>query len=246
MADIKVKIIGCGDAFGSGGRLNTCFYLQSAQTNLLIDCGATVLPGLKKQNIDIEQIDAIVISHFHGDHYGGIPFLLLEAAMTGRKKPLHIITPKDGRARITALLELLYPGIKALELLNIAFLEYTARKPLQAENFGLTAFPVIHSAASLPHGLRITIGDKVISYSGDTSWTDELVALSTGADLFICECNFFSTQVKGHMNYLDLKTKLGTLSYKRILLTHFDEEMLQELEHIKLDYARDGMELIIS
>jgi ribonuclease BN (tRNA processing enzyme) len=245
MANIRVKIIGSGDAFGSGGRLNTCFYLQLPQANLLIDCGATVLPGLKKQGIDVEQIDAIIISHFHGDHYGGIPFLLVEAAVTGRKKPLHIITPKDGKARIAALLELLYPGIKALELLDIVFLEYTAREPLQTEHFSLTAFPVIHSEASLPHGLRISIGNKIISYSGDTSWTAELVPLSAGADLFICECNFFSTQVKGHMNYLDLETKLDKLSYKRILLTHPDEEMLQELEHIKLDFARDGMDLII-
>lgn len=245
MTDIKVRIIGSGDAFGSGGRLNTCFYLQSPRTNLLIDCGATVLPGLKKQGIPIEQIDAILISHFHGDHYGGIPFLLVEAAVTGRKKRLDIFTPKDGKARITALLELLYPGIKALELLDIVFLEYNAREPLHTENFDLTAYPVIHSEASLPHGLRITIEDKVISYSGDTSWTDELIALSAGADLFICECNFFSTKVKGHMNYLELETKLEELSYKRILLTHPDEEMLKELEHVKLDCARDGMELII-
>lgn len=245
MADIKIRIIGSGDAFGSGGRLNTCFYLQSPETNLLIDCGATVLPGLKKQGIDVEQIDAILISHFHGDHYGGIPFLLVEAAVTGRKKRLDIITPKDGKVRIIALLDLLYPGIKTLEKLDLAFLEYNARAQLQTENFNLTAFPVIHSEAALPHGLRITIGEKVISYSGDTSWTDELVALSDGADLFICECNFFSTQVKGHMNYLELETKLGALNYKRILLTHADEEMLQELEHIKLDFAHDGMELII-
>lgn len=246
MADIKIKIIGCGDAFGSGGRLNTCFYLEAANINLLIDCGATVLPGLKKHGIATEQVDAILISHFHGDHYGGIPFLLVEAAVTGRTKQLQIVTPMGGREKITSLLELLYPAMDVLAKLDVVFLEYEAREELTTETFSLIAFPVIHAAPALPHGLRLTIEDKVISYSGDTSWTDELIPLSAEADLFICECNFFNTQVKGHLSYFELESKLHEFSYKRIVLTHLDEEMLQNIEQIKLDCANDGMEMIIS
>lgn len=245
MEQIRVKVIGSGDAFGSGGRLNTCFYLQTDGIHLLIDCGATALPALKKQGIDIQQIDAIVVSHFHGDHYGGIPFLLLDASVNNRKKPMHIITPKNGKAKITALLDLLYPEIAVLEKLDLIFLEYNARERIQTVHFDVIAFPVIHSEAALPHGLRINIGNKIISYSGDTSWTDELIPLSAGSDLFICECNFFSTQIKGHLNYLELESKLEQLNYKRILLTHPDEEMLQKLDFIKLEFAFDGMELII-
>ncbi|WP_090780659.1 hypothetical protein [Pedobacter sp. ok626] len=97
----------------------------------------------------------------------------------------------------------------------------------------------------MPHGIRIKLEDKIIAYSGDTSWTDTLLPLSAGADLFICECNFFSTQVKGHMNYLELEKRLSEFSFNRILLTHFDQEMLDRLDQLKLDYLSDGMELMV-
>jgi ribonuclease BN (tRNA processing enzyme) len=67
------------------------FLCRSDRINFLIDCGATVLPALKRNKIDPGNIDIIVITHFHGDHYGGLPFLLLEASTSGRKKPLIIL-----------------------------------------------------------------------------------------------------------------------------------------------------------
>lgn len=245
MTELKLKVVGCGDAFGSGGRLNTCFHIQSAAGNFLIDCGASSLPGLNHHGINTNDIDAIVISHFHGDHYGGIPFLLLDAAIYGRAKKIQIISPPGGEQRISTLLDLLYPGTSVLEKLNVEFLEYCAGKVSLVEHFSVEAFEVIHAEKALPHGVRIEIEGKVIAYSGDTSWTDTLMPLSDGADLFICECNFFSTKVKGHMNYLELEKKLSEFSCKRILLTHFDQEMLDRLDRLKPGYLTDGMEIMV-
>ncbi|TCC90973.1 MBL fold metallo-hydrolase [Pedobacter hiemivivus] len=245
MSLVYLKVIGCGDAFGSGGRLNTCFYVKTETSKFLIDCGASSLPGLKHHGININDIDAIVISHFHGDHYGGVPFLLLDAAIHGRKKKMQIISPPGGKDRISALLDLLYPGTSVLEKLNVDFLEYAADKVLKLEHFNLRALPVIHSEKALPHGIRIEISDKVIAYSGDTSWTNTLLALSDKADVFICECNFFGTQAKGHMNYLELEMRLPEFSCKRMLLTHFDQEMLEKLDQLKVGYLSDGFALMV-
>lgn len=243
MSLIRLKVIGCGDAFGSGGRLNTCFYVNEGATRFLIDCGASSLPGLKHHGINLNDIDAIVISHFHGDNYGGVPFLLLDAAMQGRTKKLQIISPPGGKERIAALLGLLYPGTEVLEKLAIDFLEYADDVVLNTEHFSLKALKVIHSEMALPHGLRIEISGKVIAYSGDTSWTAALLPLSAHADVFICECNFFSRQVKGHMNYIELEKRLPEFSCKRMLLTHFDQEMLERTEQLKLEHLTDGMDL---
>jgi ribonuclease BN (tRNA processing enzyme) len=245
MSLVQLKVIGCGDAFGSGGRLNTCFYVKHATCSFLIDCGASSLPGLKHYGISVDDIDAIIISHFHGDHYGGVPFLLLDAAVYGRTKKLQIISPPGGKECICALLDLLYPGTPVLEKLDVDFLEYAAGKTLKTEHFNLQAFEMIHSENALPHGLRVEISDKVIAYSGDTSWTDELLLLSEQADVFICECNFFSKQVKGHMNYLELEKRLPEFSCKRMLLTHFDQEMLERQEQLEPGYLTDGIELIV-
>ena len=245
MSLVQLRVIGCGDAFGSGGRLNTCFYINAGVSRFLMDCGATSLPALKQHGVRIDDIDAILISHFHGDHYGGIPFLLLDAAIHNRTKKLQIISPPGGKERIDSLLDLLYPGTPVLEKLDVQFLEYTADKVLNTAHFSVLAFPVIHSEKALPHGLRVEILGKVIAYSGDTSWTEALLPLSGEADLFICECNFFSTQVKGHMNYLELEKRLPEFSCKRMLLTHFDIEMLDRLGELKLGYLTDGMDLQI-
>lgn len=240
MNGVSVQVIGCGDAFGSGGQINTCFYIKRSSVQLLIDCGATTLPALKKQQIEIREIDLVIITHFHGDHYGGIPYILLDLAINGQQKPLTIISPPGCRERVIKLLDLLYPGSAVLEKLEVEFREY---QPYQIHHVGeitLTAFPVIHSEDALPHGIRLKIGDKIIAYSGDTEWTDSLIEICANADLFICECNFYHSQVKGHLNYLELQQNLSLLQFKRILLTHFGQEMLNNLEDVRLDYATEG------
>lgn len=245
MTGVKLKVIGCGDAFGSGGRLNTCFYVDVDSTRFLVDCGASSLPGLKQRGIQVDDIDAIVISHFHGDHYGGVPFVLLDAAVNGRTKKFQIISPVGGQRRIATLLDLLYPGTEVLGKLDMEFLEYNVNEIMDLGSWRLQAFDVIHSERALPHGLRIEVAGKVMAYSGDTSWTDVLFALSERADVFICECNFFDLKVKGHMNYLELESRLAEFSCKRMLLTHFDQQMLDRLDEIKVECLRDGMELVL-
>ncbi|SEL28397.1 MBL fold metallo-hydrolase [Parapedobacter koreensis] len=245
MGELTVAIIGCGDAFGSGGQLHTCFYIKAPHSSLLLDCGATAYYGIKKQGINMDDIDTIVISHFHGDHYGGVPFLLLEEAVRRREKPLTIISPPTGKDRITKLLEQLYPGSDVLGRLNLLFKTYMPDGVLQADHLEITALPVVHAPDTLPHGLRIGIGGKVISFSGDTEWTPILIALARDADLFICECNYYHSEVKGHMNYQTLLAYDDQLTYKQVLLTHFGDEMIQNRGRIHHPYAQDELRVAL-
>lgn len=245
MSNVKLIVAGSGDAFGSGGRLSTCFYIETPATRFLIDCGASSIPGLKRNNIDQDSIDTILISHFHGDHFGGLPFFLLEAAVWGRQKPITIISPPGCKDRVEKLLGLLYPGSTVLEKLTVHFIEYRPLETIDTGHLSVQAYPVIHSEAALSHGLRINVAGRIISYSGDTEWTENLVGLSANADLFICECNFFGLHVKGHLNYQTLKPKLPELNCQRIVLTHPDTEMLDNLDRVDLECLEDGRVLEI-
>lgn len=245
MSSVTITVIGSGDAFGSGGRMNTCFHVKTASFQVLIDCGATSLVGLKSNGININDIELIAITHFHGDHYGGLPFLLLQSAVYGRKKPLYIVSPPGCKERVIELLHLLYPGSQVLEKLSVEFIEYQPYDIIETQFLRIKVYPVKHTKAALPHGLRISIDDKVISYSGDTEWTEELLELAKDSDLFICECSFFSRSIRGHLSYQTLITHLSSLVCKHILLTHFDSEMLDKLGQIDLDCATDGRVIVL-
>jgi ribonuclease BN (tRNA processing enzyme) len=92
---MRLKFLGSGDAFGSGGRLNTCFLVNHGEAGFLIDCGASAMISIRRFGVDPNQIGVIVLSHLHADHFGGVPFFILDAQLVSRRtRPLIIAGPK--------------------------------------------------------------------------------------------------------------------------------------------------------
>lgn len=245
--DIELTFLGCGDAFSSGGQLNTCFFVDAGATRFLIDCGASSLAALHRQGFTSDDVDTILITHFHGDHYGGLPFLFLDAAkQRKRTRPLTIVTPPNGRVRTRELMERLYPGTSGvMDELDLHFHDYTSYGMIELEHLRVTAYPVVHSDEARSHGLRIEVGDRVIGFSGDTSWTDEIKNIAAGTDLLICECNFFETQTPNHIDYRTLEQHLPELDTQRIILNHLSTEMLANRHQVALTCAEDGMRITV-
>ena len=102
MNQVQVRFLGSGDAFGSGGRFQTCLLLEGANDPLLIDCGASSLIAMKRAGVNPSEIGSIVLTHLHGDHFGGVPFLILDGQFSRRERPLLIAGPPGVRARVEA------------------------------------------------------------------------------------------------------------------------------------------------
>ncbi len=174
---MQLQFVGCGDALGSGGRLNTCFHVTGSRVNFLIDCGASSLPGLKRLGIVSDDIDLILITHFHGDHFGGLPFLLLDAQFTRRTRPLVIAGPAGIETKLAQLMETLFEhSSKTKPRFDLSVV---ALAPEESRSFGevkVTPYPVVHGESGGPFlAYRIEAEGRVIAYSADTEWTETLI-----------------------------------------------------------------------
>jgi ribonuclease BN (tRNA processing enzyme) len=237
----RLTFVGAGDAFGGGGRFQACLHLDGGDEPLLLDCGATSLIALRRVGIDPSGVGWIALSHLHGDHFGGLPWLILDGQFAPRAKALTVIGPAGTEDRVQRTFEALYPGAPGAERpFETRFVEFETRVPLDLGPARITAYPVSHTPATAPHGLRVEYAGQVIAYSGDTEWTDTLTELARGADLFVCECNFFDKRAPGHLNYETLMEHRAELECGRIVITHMSDEMLKRLPEIELEAATDG------
>jgi ribonuclease BN (tRNA processing enzyme) len=241
----RVRFVGSGDSFGDGGRFQTCILVDGVGYRFLIDCGATSLVALKRAGIDPASIDAVLLTHFHGDHSGGVPYLILDGQFAKRERPLVVAGPPGVRERMTAIFEAALPtssrteqrfGVTYIELWETA----TRIGPLE-----VVALPVAHLPETAPHGLRVRVDDRIVAYTGDTDWCDALPALAEGADLFIAEAYSFEKRIPQHLSHATLLAHRDELRAKRTVLTHAGAETLAHRSELAWPLADDGTEIDI-
>ena len=243
---MKLTMIGSGDAFGSGGRLQTCFHVETSAGAFLIDCGATAMIGLTRQGIDPNTIGTIYITHLHGDHFSGLVWFLMHAHfMSRRSEPLTIAGPPGIEERFRAATEVLFPGSSGIRRRHeVAFVEYRIGTPMAIGQATVTAYEVVHPSGAPSCALRLEADDRTLSYSGDTEWVENLVPCATGADLFIAECYGYDKPVPYHTNWKTLAANLPRLGAKRVLITHMNDQMLARQDEARAAgvlVAEDGL-----
>jgi ribonuclease BN (tRNA processing enzyme) len=243
---VRVRFLGSGDAFGSGGRLQTCILIESGSFSFLVDCGASSLIALKGAAVNPNEIDTILITHLHGDHFGGLPFFILDGQFSRRSRRLLVAGPPGLPGRVTDAMEVLFPGsAHAPRRFEVQFRELSERTPTTVGPLRVTAYEVVHACGAPPYALRVELDGRVIAYSGDTEWTDQLVAAAAGADLFICESYFYNKRVPFHLDYETLMQHRAQLECKRLIVTHMSADMLAHLSELPVQAAHDGLEIVL-
>ena len=244
---MEIRFLGSGDAFGSGGRYHTCFLVTAEATRFLIDCGASSLIALKRYGVDPNSIDTVLVSHLHGDHFGGLPFFLLDAHLVSRRtRPLTLAGPPGFRDRLRQAQEVFFPGSTGISSqFPLTLIEMPERVAQRVGSVRLTPFLVQHYSGAPPYALRIEVDGRVVTYSGDTEWVESLIPAAAGADLFIVEAYFYDKKVKYHLDYATLRGRLAEIGAKRVILTHMSVEMLARRAEVNLDCAEDGLTITL-
>ena len=240
---VRVTVLGSGDAFGSGGRGHSAYLIEAPEHTLLLDCGPTVLQALKRERRDPGAIDCVLLSHLHGDHFGGLPYLFMEYHYERpRERPLDVYGPPGAEARVRALFSTLFErSSREPSRYEQRFHDLRPAAPVDLGDVRVVPFAVPHAPELACLGYRIEVGGRVIIYSGDSSWTDEFVRQARDADLFLCECSTYETQIPIHISYPEISARARDLGCRRLVLTHLGSEPLRHLADISLECAWDGM-----
>lgn len=240
---MKIHFLGTGDAFGHGGRLQPCILVQARNCTFLMDCGATAMVSMNRFGVNPNGIDLILISHLHGDHFGGIPFFILDAQLHSKRlTPLVVAGPSGTRRRLDAAMEVMFPGSSTVQRkFSLEVVELSPGDPFHFRTLTVTPKVVDHASGDPALAFRVDCESKRVAYTGDTAWTDAVRDIALNANVLIAESYFYEKPIKYHLSYRTLVEHLGEMNPGRVFLTHMSGDMLSRLGEVETGIAEDGM-----
>ena len=244
---MKITVVGSGNAFNTNGRAHAAYLLENHCGNvMLLDCGATTLYRLQQMQFDFMRLDCVVLTHFHGDHIGGLPFLILQLHLvTQTPKTLHIYGPPGVKEICKDLIDICYPGY--FEKCDLVFEELKVNQQFERlkhnPEFLVRAFPMTHRLESLGYQIK-DVHSGVFAFSGDSAFDEKLLALMKGVDIGVLELSIFTQLEKkvAHVSLAELRAGEELLLAKRIILTHIYDELENEASRLGFETAYDGLQ----
>lgn len=211
---MKVTVIGQWGGFPKVNGASSAYLIQSGDFHLLVDCGSAVLSKLQ-QYVPVEQLDAVILSHYHHDHVADIGPLqharLVNRYMGIQQDMLPIYGHMLDEVEFSRLTH-------EPDTVGVA---YFPEKSLAVGPFQITFQRTEHPAPCF--AMRITDGTSTIVYTGDSAYIEEFNTFAKGADLLICECNFYAGmdgRSAGHMNSTEAASIAKEAKVDTLLLTH--------------------------
>jgi len=221
--DLELIFLGTGNAFTQAQRYWGTILLNDS---ILFDCSPITVPHMKNLGKQLTNLETIFITHFHGDHYFGLPFLLLDFAyLLEIDHPLNVVGPSGVKDKIYQVTDWAFPGIweKLKGRLNINYFEVTSSGDIEVNGLLFQAQALAHGSAEA-FGYKITIAEKTVGYTGDTDLCDGMFELGKGADVLIIEMSNPDLDIPGHMSLNKLQELRNNLDPKtKVILNHVGE-----------------------
>ena len=211
---MKLTVIGYWGGYPKKNEASSGYLVEHEGFQLLIDCGSGVLSKL--QNVlQPEELDAVILSHYHPDHNADIGVLqharLIQGFLGNELANLPVYGHSFDEQEFS---KLTYKTITK----GIA---YNPDTVLSAGPFTISFLKTNHPVPC--YAMRIEAGGKVLVYTGDSSFKEEFIEFSQGADVLLCECNFYGNQSgksAGHMNSIEAGQLAERAGVKQLILTH--------------------------
>lgn len=221
---VELVFLGTGNAFAPG-RYWSSFLVNG---RYLFDCSPAVLAQLRHIGSRPQDIEVIFISHFHGDHYFGLPFLLLDyAERSHRSSDLVIVGPPGIESVTEELYERAYPGLSTKPTgYARRYVEAAEGGQLRAGPLSFEAYRVNHAQGKLEcFGYKVWFGNRVIAFTGDTALCEAIFALADGTEVLVIDCTYPAGHFPQHLSFdeiIEVRRRLPLST--TILLTHMEAE----------------------
>jgi len=248
---MKVTFLGTGDSCDPA-RKNLSVLAEDHGRAHMLDCGFSSTHGYLARSAQTK-LDTIWISHFHGDHFFGLPQLILHFYMQKRIEPLSILSGTNGEEKILSALHLAYPELATKLSFSLNFIELQPGKTHRHNGLAWQCAPVIHSQSA--NGLRISNGSSSLYYSGDGKATKESIELMQNCDLVIHEAFSLNSSAPYHFSIDECLQLAENLSISRLALVHLNQEtrqiinasatVLKRKENTEILFPGDDEKLIV-
>ncbi len=183
---LDLTFLGSGNAFGAQGRAFSSFLLNQ---RFLFDCGPTVLQQMRKASLSSNDIDVVFISHFHADHFFGLPFLFLDAWRNQRTAEMTIVGPPGIEERTRRMLDVGYERLLGRIDFPLLFIDVKDGFESDAGELKFSAAMVSHVEELECFAFKVELDGRSLVYSGDTTLCDGLVGLVSETDVVVLECS---------------------------------------------------------